>query len=138
MYCEELRTVCILYKYGVICARCQHVIQRIKDIFKKKFWDRTGAIIHLLFRLIPLDKAAPKVEKPENAFRPICVCSAIIKILEAALINKLRIYVKNNVHYSQCGFIGGTSCAHNLVRLHMLRENVKKGKLAGKILLYAI
>ena len=77
-------------------------------------------------RLIPLDKAAPKVVEPENAFRPICVSSTIIRILEGALINKLRSYVKNKVHYSQCGFIGGRSCAHKLVRLHMLRENKKK------------
>ena len=38
-----------------------------------------------------------------------------------------RIYVKKYVHWSQCGFIGGRSCAHNLVRLHMLRIRHPKG-----------
>ena len=108
------------------CNGCKFVIQRIKDVFKNKFWERTGAEKHFMSRLIPLDKAAPKVVEPENAFRPICVSSTIIRLQEGALINKLRSYVKNKVHYSQCGFIGGRSCAHNLVRLHMLRENKKK------------
>ena len=74
-----------------------------------------------------LDKASPMVVKPEEAFRPICVSSTIIKIQEASIINKLRAYVKKYVHWSQCGFIGGRSCAHNLVRLHMLRTKYPKG-----------
>ena len=74
-----------------------------------------------------LDKASPKVVKPEEAFRPICVSSTIIKIQEASIINKLREYVKKAVHWSQCGFIAGRSCAHNLVRLHMLRVSHPKG-----------
>ena len=109
------------------CRECRNVIQRIKDVFKKEFWNRSKSITHLHSRLVALDKVAPNVAKPEEAFRPICVSSTIIRLQEASLINKLRKYVKENVHFSQCGFIGGRSCAHNLVRLHMLRKKFKKG-----------
>lgn len=70
---------------------CENINQRIKDTFKKEFWEHKKANIHFRSRLIALDKAFPKIPE-QNQYRPIVVTSPIIKILEAYLIKDLKEY----------------------------------------------
>ena len=65
---------------GIACGECMNVVQRIRDVFRKEFWQRKLANMHFKSRLIPLDKTFPKITGPEEAFRPICVSSTVIRI----------------------------------------------------------
>lgn len=100
------------------CPRCISTTERLKEIFTERFWRRSNSSLHTKARLIPLDKAYPKIAT-ESKYRPIVVTSPIIKILEAYTLPKLREYGRNRLNKNQVGFKEECSTIDNLIRLHL-------------------
>lgn len=118
---------CVACRRGALtCIKCNNKFERIKDVFKSRFWDHEKSFIHLQARLIALDKAYPNIAT-ESQYRPIVITSSIVKILEAYVVPSLRKYGTQRLNRNQVGFILGRSTLDNLVRLHFECKKIKKG-----------
>ena len=107
------------------CDTCQHIADRTRELFTKKFWSDPQSRIHLCARLIALDKSKDGRPGPTQ-FRPLVLSSVISKILEAYFMDQLRNYCSNKMNFGQVGGVRGKSIMDNILRLHF--EKVKFGK----------
>lgn len=98
------------------CEKCERKIKMIRELFKEEFWNKPGASYHLKCRLIALDKCHPKIPSLEE-YRPIVITSAVLKLLEAYIIDDLRNYGISRLHKDQTGFVQGVGTQHNILRL---------------------
>jgi hypothetical protein len=75
--------------------------------------------------LVSLNKNYPNIPGP-NDFRPIIVMSPLRKFLEGRFLRVTTEYLKNTMR-SPVGFVEGTGCHLNLIRLlkrlNTLRQN---------------
>lgn len=88
----------------------------IRDMFTKAFWDRPGADMHRMCRLVHLNKAVGKIPTPEQV-RPILISSSIIKLIEASILERLNLYQTHTSKF-QVGFKQGRSTLDALIRVH--------------------
>ena len=117
--CLELKT----------CKKCKNKVQKIKDLFKIKFWENKHAKKHLLCSLVPLDKAHPKIPMYFE-YWPIVVTSPIIKLMKPLLLMKLQPFCEKFLNKNQIGFMRGWSTMDNVVRLlNDKRKLSKRGAL---------
>ena len=111
------------------CEKCSNKIQKIKDLFKVKFWKSKYSKKHLLCWLVPLDKAHPKIPLYFE-YWPIVVTSPIIKLLEQHLLSKLQPFCEKFLNKNQIGFMWGWSTMDNVIRLiNDQRKMSNKGAL---------
>ena len=98
------------------CSEFGSKLQRVMEVFTPAFWRDQYSGVHLVGRLIALSKIAG-VNPAIDQIRPIVVNSPIVRLLEAPILDSLRIYCNDNLCTAQAGFLGGCSTATNLVKL---------------------
>ena len=85
----------------------KHWLSRIKYLFSKEFWRGHNEKI-LTGRIILLNKCHPNIPDYRK-FRPIRICSNIVKLMEKYLMEELRTWVINKCK-RQFGFVPGVGC----------------------------
>jgi len=84
--------------------------------------------IHFESRLIPLNKLHPNIPSRKD-LRPIIVTSPIVKLIEAALLPKLKDYLIKQLHPGQIGFVPGNGI---LVNIYRAIERIRKRTNIGQ------
>ena len=99
----------------VFCNTCKNIVQCTRQIFTKKFWEDPTSGIHLVARLVALDKSKDGKPGPSQ-FRPIVIGSVVSKILEAYFMHQLSSYCRNKLNKNQVGGVKYRSILDNVLR----------------------
>jgi len=100
----------------------------LQDLWSKALNDISNIEDLFKTRLLALNKVHPRTPKKEE-FRPIIIMSALIKIMEARWMNKLKKLMVSSLCPSQTGFVPGQGTFSNIFRVIKrikLRTDVKK------------
>ncbi len=100
---------------------------KLKDLWSTQWEEHISNEEHFKTRLIPLNKVHPKTPTASQ-FRPICISSPLVKILEGKLHSKLSTYSMEKLFRGQTGFVPGMGITVNHMRL------LKEYKLGHKII----
>ena len=88
------------------CRHCEPRLKIMKELTRKNYWSKENTEYHMKSRLIALNKAHPSTPTPSE-YRPIVVCSPVIKFLEGLLVDDLRRYLTEKMSKLQFGFVPG-------------------------------
>ena len=97
------------------CNTCKNIVKCTRQIFTKKFWEDPSSGIHLVARLVALDKSKDGKPGPSQ-FRPIVIGSVVSKILEAYFMHQLSSYCRNKLNKNQVGGVKYRSILDNVLR----------------------
>ncbi len=86
----------------------------IRDLWKSDVLNNLPSV-YFEARLIALNKKHPEIPKPSE-FRPIVIMSALTKIIEGRLLEKLQDYLSNKLARSQVGFVPSMDIYVNIHR----------------------
>ena len=98
------------------CEICKRKVRFMQSCFDQEYWNTEDSKRHLIANLICLNKDHPKDTEYGN-FRPIKVQSPVIKLIEGAILNKIRYYCENNLQKEQIGFMRGLETKTNLLKI---------------------
>lgn len=83
-------------------------VEMLRALFTPAFWELAESRQCLKGRLVLLNKSHPKT--PElGKFRPIRICSNVVKVLERSLLPSLTEWGERNLK-EQFGFLKGSGC----------------------------
>lgn len=120
---KALTADCISDKLFKFCCKnetlhkCSKDITRIslaEECFTREFWAHKKANVHLIGRIIPLNKAHPAVPTLDDV-RFIVAISPVQKLVEAFLLVDLQLYAHTHLKKYQRGYISGGSTHSNII-----------------------